>query len=88
MEVPPQLLAALQPRSPATQPPAMVTEFVPFQLQPRFFRVRPGMGPRGPTGPQLGLQDPLQAAREQRKQMQKRMQDMRQRAQGLWRGSP
>jgi hypothetical protein len=84
VEVSPQLLAALQPRTMAGQPPTMVAEFVPFQLQPRFLRPRPGMGPRGPMGPQPpGMRDPLQAAREQRKQMQKQMQDMRSRMRGL-----
>jgi hypothetical protein len=88
VEVPPQLLAALQPRATAGQPPTMVTEFVPFQLQPRFLGPRPGMGPRGPNISGPGMQDPLQAAREQRKQMQKRMQDMRNRSRGLRGGNP
>jgi hypothetical protein len=62
-------------------------------LQPRIFRFGPpGMlGPRGPTGPRIGIQDPLQAAREQRKQMQERMkkqmQDMRNRTRGRF-GNP
>ena len=87
LDVPAQLIAALQPRSMAGQPPTMVAEFVPPQLQPRFLRGRPGMmGPRGPSGLRPGMQDPLQAAREQRKQMQdrmqKQMQDMRKRMRG------
>ena len=49
------------------------------------------MGPRGPIGPGIGIQDPLQAAREQRKQMQdrmkKQMQDMRNRPRGRF-GNP
>ena len=96
VEVPSQLLAVLQPRTMANQPPTMVADFVPPQLQPRFFRIRPpGMigprGPIGPNGPRAGFQDPLQAARQQRKQMQdrmrKQMQDMRSRTQGRF-GNP
>jgi S1-C subfamily serine protease len=88
LDVPAQLIAALQPRSMAGQPPTIVAEFVPPQLQPRFLRGRPGMiGPRGPNGFSPGMRDPLQAAREQRKQMQdrmqKQMQDMRKRTRGL-----
>jgi Trypsin-like peptidase domain len=89
LDVPPRLLAALQPRSMAGQPPTMVADFVPPQLQPRFLCSRPSMmGPRGPNLLQPGVQDPLQAARARRKEMQKRMQDMRNRARGLQRGGP
>ena len=93
VEVPSQYLAVLEPRSMTGQPTMMVADFVPPQLQPRIFRFRPpGMiGPRGPMGPRLGIQDPLQAAREQRKQMQdrmkKQMQDMRNRTRGRF-GNP
>ncbi len=96
VEVPGQYLAVLEPRSMAGQQPTMVADFVPPQLQPRFFRVRPPgiMGPRGPNGPngpRIGIQDPLQAAREQRKQLQdrmkKQMQDMRNRTRGRF-GNP
>ena len=92
-DVPAQLIAAFQPRSMAGQPPTMVTEFVPPQLQPRFFRGRPGMiGPRGSNGSLPGMQDPFQATREQRKQMQERMQkqmqDMRNRMRSRRGGAP
>jgi len=88
VEVPGQYLAVLEPRVMNGQPTTMVADFVPPQLQPRIFRFRPpGMiGPRGLIGPRAGMQDPLQAAREQRKQMQdrmkKQMQDMRNRTRG------
>lgn len=90
IEVPGQYLAVLEPRSMTGQPPTMVADFVPPQLQPRFFGIRPPimMGPRGPMGPRAGIQDPLQAAREQRRQMQnrmkKQMQDMRNRTRGQY----
>ena len=42
------------------------------------------MGPRGPNGSPPGMQDPLQAAREHRRQMQE---DMRKRMKGF-RGGP
>jgi S1-C subfamily serine protease len=99
IEVPSQFLAVLAPRSTGGEPTTMVADLVPPQLQPRFFRIRPpGMmgprgsnGPNGPNGPRLGIQDPLQAAREQRKQMQdrmkKQMQDARNRARGRF-GTP
>ena len=99
VEVSNQLLTVLQPRTAVGQSPTMVADFVPPQLQPRFFRGRlPGsigprgpIGPHGPNGPRVGFQDPLQAAREQRKQMQdrmrKQMQDMRNRARGRF-GNP
>jgi S1-C subfamily serine protease len=90
IEVAPKLLALLQPRTMTVEPPTMVADFVPPQFQPRFSRIRPGMmGPR--IGPGPGMQDPLQAAREQRKQMQdrmrKQMQDMRSRTRGRF-GNP
>jgi hypothetical protein len=89
VEVPPQLLAALQPRSMVGQPPTMVAEFVPFQLQPRFLGPpRLGPGPQVPMGPPPGMQNPLQAAREHRRQMQKQMQDMKKRMGGLRGGPP
>jgi S1-C subfamily serine protease len=91
LEVPPRLLAALPPRAMAGQPPTVVAEFVPFQLQPRFLGPRPGMGPRGPIlgGPQPPtMGDPLQAAREHRRQMQKQVQDMRKRMRGSRGGGP
>jgi serine protease Do len=89
LEVPPKLLAVLQPRAAEAQPPSVVAEFVPFPMQPRFLRPRPGIGPRGPLGPQgPASRDPLQAAREQRRQIQQRMQDMRKRLRGPQGGLP
>ena len=85
VEVPSQYLAVLEPRSMTGQPTndgrgfrsaPIATANLPFPP--------PGMiGPRGPIGPRASFQDPLQAAREQRRQMQnrmkKQMQDMRNR---------
>ena len=89
LDVPAQLIAALEPRSLAGQPRDMVAELVPFQLQPRFLGpTRPGIGPQGPMGPRLVIPDPLQAAREQRRQMQKRMEDMKRRMRGFRGGNP
>jgi len=84
LDVPPQLLAALQQRSPAGQQPTMVAEFVPFQLRPRMLHGRLGPGLGGPIGPRTpGIQDPMQQARERMKEAQDRMQDLRNRARGL-----
>ena len=82
IDVPAKLLAALQPQTMAGQPPDMVAEFVPYQMQPRFFRGGPGIGPQIPMGPPPEIQDAIQAARERGKQMQR---DMRKRMRGMMR---
>jgi serine protease Do len=85
IDVPPQLLAALQPRTLQSQaPPNMVAEFVPFQMQPGF--MGPGMVPgMGPGGPRVAIPDPLQAAREHRRKMQE---EMKRRMRGMRGGPP
>jgi serine protease Do len=76
IEVPPKLLAILQQRTAGVQqPPTLVAEIVPSQLQSRLLRGR--VAPRGPVIVRPpGAMTPAQAARE-------RMQNLRDRSRNL-----
>jgi hypothetical protein len=75
IEVPPNLLAVLESRPNAGQPPVMVAELVQSPLHSRMLRNRAGLNPRGPSPPSSRAASPAQAARQ-------RMQDLRNRARG------
>ncbi len=81
LEVPPKVLAALESRPAADQPPVLFADVVPAPMQPRL-RGFPAPFPRGPSGPgSPGGFDPAAGARARMQEMHDRVQQQMREAQ-------